>query len=152
MVDTRTPDQRSKIMRAVGTRDTGPELLVRRLLHRLGYRYRLHAHGLPGTPDIVFASRKKIIFIHGCYWHGHSCKKGALPKSSLEYWGPKIQANRDRDARNVAALTAAGWQVLTLWQCELRDMSAVESTLIAFLGPTSKIRSTRQEHSGTIRV
>ncbi|MPV69064.1 very short patch repair endonuclease [Burkholderia sp. BE17] len=142
MADTRTPAQRSKIMRAVGTRNTGPELTVRKLLHRLGYRYRLNVRGLPGTPDIVFAGRKKVIFVHGCYWHGHNCKKGALPKSSVDYWGPKIQANRDRDARNVADLTQAGWSVLTVWQCELRDLSAVEETLSSFLGQSAKFRST----------
>ncbi|WP_175107943.1 very short patch repair endonuclease [Pararobbsia alpina] len=141
MVDTRTPAQRSRIMRAVGTQNTGPELLVRKLLHRLGYRFRLHVRVLPGTPDVVFSGRKKVILIHGCYWHGHACKKGALPKSSLQYWAPKIQANRERDVRNDAALRAAGWDVLTLWQCELKDVATLESALISFLGP-SKIRST----------
>ncbi|WP_250477261.1 very short patch repair endonuclease [Caballeronia sp. INML1] len=137
-------------MRAVGTRNTGPEMLVRRLLHKLGYRYRVHVRELPGTPDIVFSGRRKVIFVHGCYWHGHSCRKGALPKSSLNYWGPKIQANQARDNRNVEALEAAGWGALTLWQCELRDPSAIVSVLVSFLGPTSKNRSTSPTHSGTI--
>ncbi|WP_404989715.1 very short patch repair endonuclease [Caballeronia sp. LZ062] len=128
-------------MRAVRTKNTGPELLVRRTLHRLGYRYRLHVKELSGSPDIVFAGRKKLIFVHGCYWHGHFCKKGALPKSGLQYWAPKIGANRLRDEANIRSLTADGWAVLTLWQCELNDANWLETKLISFLG-APKIRST----------
>jgi DNA mismatch endonuclease, patch repair protein len=102
-MDTRTPDQRSRIMQAVKQKDTGPELLLRRALHRLGYRYRTHAKDLPGRPDLVFASRKKVIFVHGCFWHGHDCSKGRLPKSRPEYWIPKIEANKARDERVVLA-------------------------------------------------
>src|SRR5712664_2810518 len=102
MADTRTKEQRSRIMKSVGTYHTGPELTVRRLLHRLGYRYRLHRRDLPGRPDIVFPGRRKAIFIHGCFWHGHDCSKGKLPKSRTEYWTAKIRANQDRDARAVA--------------------------------------------------
>lgn len=151
MVDTRTPEQRSRIMRSVGTQNTGPELTVRKLLHSMGYRFRLHVRHLPGTPDIVFQRRKMAIFVHGCYWHGHGCRKGAPPKSSLEYWGPKIQANKERDARNVSALKEAGWQTLVLWQCELGDTTALAARLMDFLGPP-KFRSTLPAHSGTIRV
>src|SRR5690348_10768683 len=97
MADTRTPAQRSRIMASVQQRNTGPEWIVRRLLHSNGHRYRLHSKKLPGKPDIVFGARKKAIFVHGCFWHGHDCAKGRSPKSRLDYWGPKLEANRRRD-------------------------------------------------------
>jgi DNA mismatch endonuclease (patch repair protein) len=122
-------------MRSVGTLDTGPELTVRRLLHRLGYRYTLHRRDLPGRPDIVFPGRRKAIFIHGCFWHGHDCGKGRLPKSRTEYWTAKIKANRDRDAKVVAHLKDACWQTLAVWQCELKNLDAVDRVLREFLGP-----------------
>ena len=128
-------------MKSVGTRDTGPELVVRRLLHRRGYRYRLHRKDLPGRPDIVFPSRKRVIFIHGCFWHGHECGKGKLPKSRAEYWTAKIKANQDRDAEVVSRLERDGWQTLTVWQCELKDLDAVESILRKFLGPPGIIEA-----------
>ncbi|WP_103220795.1 very short patch repair endonuclease [Roseibium marinum] len=120
-MDTRTPEQRRRIMQSVQTKNTGPEMVVRQLLHSHGYRYRLHRKDLPGRPDIVFASKRKAIFVHGCFWHGHNCDKGKLPKSKLEYWTPKIAANKARDAKNVAELEAKGWKVLVIWQCELPD-------------------------------
>lgn len=138
MADTRTPEQRRRIMQSVRTADTGPELTVRRLLHGLGYRYRLHPGKLPGRPDIVFPGRRSAIFVHGCFWHGHECQKGRAPKSKLEYWGPKLDANRERDARKEAELRALGWQVLTVWQCEIVDREALQTELIEFLGPPGK--------------
>jgi DNA mismatch endonuclease (patch repair protein) len=135
MADTRTKEQRSRIMKSVSSCDTGPELTVRRLLHRLGYRYRLHRRDLPGRPDIVFPGRRKAIFIHGCFWHGHDCSKGKLPKSRTEYWTAKIRANRDRDASAVARLEDACWQTLSVWQCELKSLDAVGHVLREFLGP-----------------
>lgn len=135
MADTRTKEQRSRIMKSVGSRDTGPELTVRRLLHRLGYRYRLHRRDLPGQPDLVFPGRRKAIFIHGCFWHGHDCRKGKLPKSRTEYWTAKIKANQDRDARVVAGLEDACWQTLSVWQCELESLDAIGRILREFLGP-----------------
>ena len=134
MADTRTKEQRSRIMKSVGARDTGPELTVRRLLHRLGYRYRLHRRDLPGRPDIVFPGRRKAIFIHGCFWHGHDCGKGGLPKSRPEYWIAKIETNRERDARVIARLERTGWETLTVWQCELKSLDTIERTLRKFLG------------------
>ncbi|HZF93379.1 MAG TPA: very short patch repair endonuclease [Allosphingosinicella sp.] len=134
-MDTRTPEQRSRIMKAVGTVDTGPEWRVRRLLHSVGYRYRLHGQGLPGRPDIVFPSRRKAIFVHGCFWHAHGCAKGRAPKSKLEYWGPKLVANAERDARNDAELHRRGWQTLTVWQCETVLRAQLLERLTAFLGP-----------------
>lgn len=137
MTDTRTPEQRRRIMQSVGTKDTGPEMAVRRLLHRLGYRYRLHRRDLPGTPDLAFPSRKKAVFVHGCYWHGHGCSKGRLPKSGLDYWGQKIARNKERDAEKEAALHRLGWETETIWQCELRDAEAATKKLVGFLGPST---------------
>lgn len=134
MTDTRTKEQRRRIMQAVKRKDTGPEMAVRRLLHSAGFRYRLHVKGLPGSPDLVFPARRKAIFVHGCYWHGHGCKKGRLPKSGLDYWGQKIEANRQRDARKEAELRDAGWDVLTVWQCEIADKATLETRLWSFLG------------------
>jgi DNA mismatch endonuclease (patch repair protein) len=99
-----------------------PEVRVRSLLHSMGYRFRLHRKELPGTPDIVFPSRQVAVFVHGCFWHGHGCRIGKLPKSRLEYWRPKIFANRTRDRRKEVSLAASGWRVLTVWQCELKDL------------------------------
>lgn len=133
MVDRVSPEQRSAIMRSVQTKDTVAEMALRRMLHRLGYRYRLHRRGLPGHPDIVFPVRKKAIFVHGCFWHGHSCPKGRLPKSRLEYWQPKIASNRERDARTLAALERDGWGTFVVWQCELREPGHVLERTIEFL-------------------
>ncbi|RHZ95253.1 DNA mismatch endonuclease Vsr [Cereibacter sphaeroides] len=140
MADTRSPEQRRQIMRAVGTKNTGPELIVRSLLHAKGYRYRLHPRSLPGRPDIVFPARHKAIFVNGCFWHGHDCPKGRLPTSRLDYWGPKIETNVARDRRKLSELEAIGWQTLVVWQCELKDIERVGSRLCAFLGPTKTDR------------
>jgi DNA mismatch endonuclease, patch repair protein len=133
MADTRTPDQRRRIMQSVKTENTGPECKVRRLLHRLRYRYRLHPKSLPGKPDIVFPSRKAAIFVNGCFWHSHGCSKGKPPKSRLEYWGPKLQANQRRDAAKSAELRALGWRTLTVWQCEVKDARKLTPKLIKFI-------------------
>jgi len=134
-MDRLAPDARRRLMQAVKGKNTAPEIAVRSLLHRLGYRFRLHRKDLPGTPDIVFPGRHAVIFVHGCFWHGHGCLIGRLPKSKLDYWEVKIEANRERDARQHAALGAACWRVLTVWQCELRDLAALEKKLGTFLGP-----------------
>lgn len=133
MPDHVSPERRSFIMSQVGTRDTKPELIIRRALHRLGYRYRLHQRQLPGSPDLVFPTRRKVIFVHGCFWHGHGCRWGQLPKSRPEYWGPKIHVNRVRDAKSLLALHEAGWQTHIVWQCDLRDAAAALEMVIAFL-------------------
>ena len=134
MVDTRSPEQRRRIMQSVKTKHTGPELAVRKALFAEGYRFRLHSRDLPGSPDIVFPRRRKIILVHGCFWHGHACSKGRGSKSRLEYWAPKIEANRARDARNEEALRALGWETATVWQCELKDMETLIDRLGIFLG------------------
>lgn len=133
MIDTRTPKKRSQIMASVRSKDTGPELVVRKLLTQEGYRYRLHKKGLPGRPDIVFPGKKKIIFVHGCFWHGHRCSKGALPKSRLDYWKPKIEKNKERDLKNRKALVKDGWKVLTIWQCQLKNIENIRKKLNKFL-------------------
>jgi DNA mismatch endonuclease (patch repair protein) len=138
MADTRTAEQRRTIMKSVGQRNTGPELFLRRWLHSEGYRYRLHRRDLPGTPDIVFPARRKAIFVNGCFWHGHGCSKGQPPKSRPEYWLPKIEANRQRDARAVSALQTMGWQVETVWQCEMKDRLALQTRLRSFLDHSSR--------------
>lgn len=127
---------RSENMKRIRSKDTLPELIVRRLLHSLGYRYRLHRHGLPGRPDIVFPGRKKIIFVHGCYWHAHGCKLGHTPKSNKAYWSPKLQRNVDRDKRNREILSELGWQSLVLWECELKDTCRLQMRLQNFLEDT----------------
>ncbi|MBB5393925.1 MULTISPECIES: very short patch repair endonuclease [unclassified Herbaspirillum] len=133
MVDTRTIEQRRRIMQSVRIKDTGPEIIVRKIIYGLGYRYRLHRKDLPGRPDICFPGKKKVIFVHGCFWHGHLCKKGQLPKSKLEYWQPKINANKSRDAKNVDLLEQQGWKILILWQCELYETETLLLRLEEFL-------------------
>lgn len=129
--------QRSAIMRAVKSKDTKPEMIVRRLVHGMGYRYRLHGPGLSGKPDLVFAGRRKVIFVHGCFWHGHDCPRGArTPKANREYWEAKIARNVQRDAADVTALLKEGWQVMPIWECETKASvrSALERRLRLFLG------------------
>ncbi len=139
MVDNRTPESRSALMSRIGGRDTAPEIIVRRLLHSLGYRFRLYRRDLPGKPDIVFPSRRKVIFVNGCFWHAHGCRIGRPPKSRPEFWEPKLEHNRSRDRRNKAALRSKGWKVLTVWQCQTRVPGRLEARILSFLGPPGKI-------------
>jgi DNA mismatch endonuclease, patch repair protein len=133
-MDSLTSVQRSTQMGRVRSKDTGPELAIRSLVHRLGYRYRLHRKALPGTPDLVFPKRRKLIFIHGCFWHRHeSCVLARLPKSRPDFWLPKLEGNKTRDVRNMDLLVKMGWQVLTIWECELNDLSNVRIALTNFL-------------------
>jgi DNA mismatch endonuclease (patch repair protein) len=134
MVDNRTQTSRSALMGRIGSKNTAPELIVRRLLHSLGYRFRLHRKDLPGTPDIVLPGRRKAIFVHGCFWHAHSCRIGRPPKSRPEFWEPKLARNRARDEENSRNLEEAGWDVLTVWQCETKDKVALSELLEKFLG------------------
>lgn len=134
IVDTLTPAERSLRMSLVRCKDTKPEMAVRRLVHGMGYRYRLHDRRLPGTPDLVFPARRKVIFIHGCFWHRHGCALGdRMPKSRLDFWKPKLDANRGRDARNLRALCRLGWDVLVLWECQLADHRKLAKRLRMFL-------------------
>ncbi len=120
-------------MSRIGGANTTPELAVRRLLHGLGYRFRLHRKSLPGTPDIVFPGRHKVIFVHGCFWHAHGCTIGRPPKSRLDYWLPKLEANRRRDEAKTGALHAMGWATLTVWQCQTKHLDDLTGSLVAFL-------------------
>ena len=116
-------------MQSVKGKDTGPEMVVRRWLFSRGYRYRLHPKTLPGKPDIVMPGRRLAIFVHGCFWHGHLCIKGRAPKSRLDYWKPKLDNNRERDERKASELRALGWEVLTLWQCDIADAARLARIL-----------------------
>lgn len=119
--DPFTPEKRSAVMRAVKGRDTTPELAVRRILHAAGVGYRLGGAGLPGRPDVVMKGRRVALFVHGCFWHGHDCARGARkPKANAEYWAAKIARNRERDAAHEAALGLLGWRVVTVWECAIR--------------------------------
>jgi DNA mismatch endonuclease (patch repair protein) len=134
MTDVYDAEKRSAVMRRVKGRDTTPELKVRRALTKLGARYRLHRKDLPGHPDIVLPGRKLALFVHGCFWHGHDCARGArVPKQNRDYWVAKVGRNVARDSRTAEALTAQGWRVETLWECELKDAAALEDRLRTLL-------------------
>jgi DNA mismatch endonuclease, patch repair protein len=134
MVDTRTKEKRHEIMSMVRSKDTAPELEVRKLIFAMGYRYRLHVRGLPSKPDIVMMGRRKIIDVRGCFWHGHSgCKYGRLPKSREDFWKTKIEHNRERDTRNLGLLEGDGWRVLVVWQCELQNPDLLKAKLYEFI-------------------
>lgn len=133
-MDKLTPKRRSENMRAIRSRDTSPEMIVRRMVHAMGYRYRLHGRGLPGKPDLVFAGRRKVIFIHGCFWHLHgACREGRIPDSRRDYWQPKLEGNRARDARNQRALRRMGWAVMVIWECQLQRGENLARRLGRFL-------------------
>ena len=128
------PEARRHTMQAVKSKDTGPEMSVRRLLHAQGYRYRLHRKDLPGCPDLVFSSRKKVIFVHGCFWHGHHCVRGnRVPVHNREYWVEKIGRNKIRDQKAARLLRQLGWKRMVIWECDLRDPERVRSLMDKFL-------------------
>lgn len=125
--------RRSKNMRAIRSKDTKPEFAVRKLIHGMGYRYRLHRKDLPGKPDLVFPSKEKAIFVHGCFWHYHGCKRGRMPKSKLGYWKPKLEGNRERDKNHIKEVKALGWETLVIWECETRDVKFLMQKISGFL-------------------
>jgi DNA mismatch endonuclease (patch repair protein) len=128
------PESRSRIMRAVKSEGTTPERKVRRIAHALGFRFRLYRQDLPGCPDLVFPRLGKIILVHGCFWHGHSCPRGArIPKANQAYWTAKIARNRARDQRTLRQLRALGWKVLVVWECATRDQVRLETKIARFL-------------------
>lgn len=141
MADRISPERRSANMARIQSQDTKPEMLVRRLLHGLGYRYRLHNHKMPGRPDIVFRGRRKVIFVHGCFWHQHessACRQNRKPQSNGSYWTPKLERNVARDIGNRAALIEQGWDVLVVWECETKAAERLKLVLTQFLGATSQ--------------
>lgn len=134
MPDNLTPKQRSECMRAVRGKNTTPEMLIRRALHSLGYRYALHRENLPGKPDLVFVSRRKVVFVHGCFWHMHNCRHGRIPPvTNRDYWSSKREKNKRRDKKHIRELRADGWQVLVVWECWRRDLMRMQQRLIRFL-------------------
>jgi len=133
-MDVFEPEKRSEIMRRVKSGGTQPEMRVRRMLHVMGYRYRLHRKGLPGCPDIVLPRHQKIVMVHGCFWHGHDCPAGRKkPKTNEQYWAEKLTKNRLRDAANLAKLEAMGWHVLVIWECETRNHADLANQLAEFM-------------------
>ena len=130
------PPARRRNLAAVRGKDTAPEMIVRRLLHRMGHRFRLHRRDLPGTPDIVFPARRKIVEVRGCFWHRHpdpACRNATLPRTRASWWAAKLTANVERDARTLSALHAQGWSVLVVWECEVKDEAALIPRLRSFL-------------------
>ena len=134
-MDRLSSAERSALMARVRGKDTKPELAVRRLIHQLGYRFRLHRRDLPGCPDLVFVALRKVVFVHGCFWHRHACPRGTRKAPMSAYWTAKIQRNVARDKVNERALRAQGWGVLSIWECDLKNMEAVERKVRRFLGP-----------------
>ena len=150
-MDNLSQKRRSDNMRQIRSNDTGPELTLRRLIHGMGYRFRLHRKELPGTPDLVFPGRKKVVFLHGCFWHQHAgCREGRVPGTRREYWEPKLARNQERDALAQAKLKSLGWGVLTLWECELsKNADGIMKQIGQFLGPPGHVQALA-EHSEAI--
>lgn len=121
MTDVVSPEVRSRMMSGIRGKDTQPEMLVRKALHRMGFRYRLHDKKLPGHPDLVFPKYRAVIFVHGCFWHGHDCRYFKWPKTRPDFWRNKIEGNQERDTRNIKKLEESGWRILVIWECELRE-------------------------------
>ncbi|HPA37220.1 MAG TPA: DNA mismatch endonuclease Vsr [Phenylobacterium sp.] len=141
MTDVYPPEKRSAVMRQVKGKDTTPKMAVRKVLTALGARYRLHRKDLPGSPDIVLPGRRLAVFVHGCFWHGHDCARGArVPKANRDYWVAKVDRNRARDARNRAELEALGWRVETVWECDLKDRAGLEARLRGVLDSSAHSR------------
>lgn len=135
MADTLTPTERSERMGRVRAIDTKPEMVVRHLVHRMGYRYRLHGRDLPGCPDLVFPRFRKALFVHGCFWHRHpdpTCRLARLPKSRLDFWLPKLEGNRHRDEENQSALLSLGWSFMVVWECQIKDGKSLEDRIRLF--------------------
>ncbi|HET7463291.1 MAG TPA: very short patch repair endonuclease [Longimicrobium sp.] len=133
-MDIVSPERRSAMMSGIRGQNTKPEITVRRLAHRMGYRFRLHRRDLPGTPDLVFPGRKKVVFVHGCFWHRHpGCRFAYNPKSRTEFWQTKFASNVSRDERVRRELNVSGWDVLTIWECETADSEHLTTTLRNFL-------------------
>ena len=154
-MDTLTTSERSVRMASIRSKNTKPELIIRKIAHRLGYRYRLHRKGLPGSPDLVFPSRKKVVFVHGCFWHSHDgCKVANQPKSRRSYWTEKFTRNKIRDKLNERRLRKDGWGVCTIWECETRNAEKAARRLARFLGPagtkvtTTKVTTKGGRHGG----
>jgi DNA mismatch endonuclease (patch repair protein) len=135
MDDRLSPRERSALMARIRGKNTKPELLVRSALHRRGYRFRVHGSGLPGRPDLVFSSRRKVVFVHGCFWHYHpQCPRSFTPKTRTDFWSAKLARNSDRDRKVLQALRQGGWEPLVIWECELRTLDLTVERIATFLG------------------
>lgn len=132
-MDKINPQRRSENMRRIRSKGMKPEMAVRRMVHSLGYRYRLHRRDLPGKPDLVFGPRRAVIFVHGCFWHQHDCRDGKIPSSNTEYWKPKLGRNVERDIQNQMKLREAGWKILTIWECEIYEEDKLKYRIHEFL-------------------
>lgn len=144
MTDKISKDQRSANMRAVRTRNTGPEMRVRQIAHELGYRFRLNLRDLPGKPDLAFPGQRKVIFVHGCFWHQHQgCPRGNAPQSNLSFWQPKLARNKTRDEEQLAAVKKRGWRALVVWECQTKDKKRLAARLRRFLGSLRSAQSPR---------
>ncbi|WP_062485064.1 very short patch repair endonuclease [Candidatus Nitrospira inopinata] len=131
--DPLTKEERSERMSRVRSIDSKPELVVRCLVHSMGYRYRLHSGRLPGNPDLSFSSRRKVIFVHGCFWHQHGCRKYRMPRTRKDFWEPKLERNKVRDRKVRAELRAMGWQAMVIWECQTKNQDRLQHRLVAFL-------------------
>ena len=132
-MDHLSAKSRSKLMSRIRGRDTKPELVIRRLVHSMGYRFRLHASDLPGRPDMVFRSKRKVVFVHGCFWHQHSCGRGSRPKTNTDFWSSKLERNRTRDREVAKRLRQSGWRSLVVWECQIREETHLRRRLEHFL-------------------
>jgi DNA mismatch endonuclease, patch repair protein len=146
VADRISPQKRSANMARVKNKNTKPEIEVRKILHRLGYRFRLHGQNLPGNPDIVLPRHRKVIFVHGCFWHSHNCPRGRRPLTSVDFWNDKLDRNLTRDAARQQDLRASGWAVLVVWECMLKDLDVVEKMLVAFMQEVSISGAISDEH------
>ncbi len=145
-MDKLSPEVRSRLMSRIHGKDTAPEIAIRRILSTCGYRYRLHYAAVPGKPDIAFPRLKKAIFVHGCFWHGHSCPRGAMPTTRIAFWTTKLSGNKQRDRRTRSELKRRGWSILVIWECQLKkNPSAIASRIIQFLGGDARHGTTRKE-------
>ncbi len=133
-MDRLSPEQRSSLMSRIRSQNTGPEKAVRSLVHSMGYRFRLHRRDLPGSPDLAFISKRKVIFVNGCFWHRHACPAGRCqPKSNTDYWLGKFSKNQQRDKKNIRALRKLGWGVMTIWECQLKNLPKLAENIERFL-------------------
>jgi len=138
-MDSMTPQQRHRCMASIRGKDTGPEMAVRRMVHAMGFRYRLHVRALPGCPDIVLPRHRKIIFVHGCFWHAHGCAASRrTPATNKKFWKDKFTRNKERDAKSLQALWRGGWQVLVIWECETKEAAQLRTRIAGFLAPAAR--------------
>ena len=151
-MDRLTRERRSWLMGRVGSKNTQPEKLVRKLLHRLGLRFRLHVKALPGKPDIVMSRLNSVVFVHGCFWHGHRCRKGRPPKSNVKFWLDKKARNKNNDRTNIKHLRKLGWNPIVVWQCEIKNLSKLEGRLVDELGVSAVGRSRYARVAGKLKI